>query len=138
MNYKVLIIEDEIETAKAVQEALSLYSIDSTIAENGLDGFEKFKSEKYDLILLDLKMPKMDGEATLKELRKINPYIDVIIYTNFDDYADIKMLTNIGIDGYIKKGSEANLKELVNFIREKLEPLNEKELERLLESGHPS
>ncbi len=137
MNYKILIIEDEKDTSSAVKEALALVSIDSVVAENGEEGLEKFKAEKFDLVLLDLKMPKMNGEEALKAIRKLNPYIDVIVYTNFKDFADIKSLTNIGIDGYINKGPEADLKELVSAIRERLEPMDNEALEKLLENGNP-
>jgi len=89
----------------------------------------------YDLILLDLKMPKLSGEDILKEIRKTRPYVFVIIYTNFSEFADIKALTNIGIDGYVNKGPDADLKELVNIIKEKLEPFSTEDLENIVEAA---
>ena len=61
----------------------------------------------------------------------------MIIYTNYTDFADIKRLTNIGIDGYINKGPEANLKELTNAILKKLAPYNEDVIAKLV-SNTPS
>lgn len=61
---------------------------------------------------LDLKMPKLSGQDVLKEIRKIRPYVLVIIYTNFSEFADIKALANIGIDGYVNKGPDADLENL--------------------------
>ena len=79
---KILIIEDELMTATTVKEALELNGINADIAEDGMKGLDLIKKNDYDLILLDLKMPKLSGEEVLKEIRKIRPYVFVIVYTN--------------------------------------------------------
>lgn len=129
---RVLIIEDEIVTAEAVKEALALDNISADIASDGKSGLEKFISNNYDLILLDLKMPGLSGDEVLSEIRKRDPFIDVIIYTNYRDFADIKKLTNIGIEGYINKGPKADLSELISVIKEKLAPLDDETISALL------
>lgn len=129
---KVLIIEDEIYTAKPVQEALALESIQADIATDGHSGLTKFAAGDYDLVLLDLKMPGMSGEEVLSAIRKEDPFVDVIIYTNYSEFEDIKKLTNIGIDGYINKGAGADLDALVVAIKNKLAPLNDNVVESLL------
>lgn len=129
---RVLIIEDENFTAQAVKDALALDDISADIASDGKDGLEKFTSNSYDLILLDLKMPGLSGDEVLSEIRKQDPFIDVIIYTNYTDFADIKKLSNIGIDGYINKGPKSDLSELVAVIKEKLAPLSEDTITTLL------
>lgn len=130
---QVLIIEDEIVTAEAVKEALALDNISADIASDGKSGLEKFISNNYDLILLDLKMPGLSGDEVLSEIRKRDPFIDVIIYTNYSDFADIKKLTNIGIEGYINKGPKADLSELISVIKEKLAPLDDETISALLQ-----
>ena len=129
---RVLIIEDEIVTAEAVKEALALDNISADIASDGKSGLEKFISNNYDLILLDLKMPGLSGDEVLSEIRKRDPFIDVIIYTNYRDFADIKKLTNIGIEGYINKGPKADLSELISVIKAKLAPLDDEIISALL------
>ena len=129
---RVLIIEDEIVTAEAVKEALALDNISADIASDGKSGLEKFISNNYDLILLDLKMPGLSGDEVLSEIRKHDPFIDVIIYTNYTDFADIKKLANIGIEGYINKGPKADLSELISAIKEKLAPLDDETISALL------
>ena len=129
---RVLIIEDETATAEAVKEALALDDISADIASDGESGLEKLKSNNYDLILLDLKMPGLSGDEVLSEIRKQDPFIDVIIYTNYTEFADIKKLANIGIDGYINKGPKADLAELISAIKEKLAPLNDETISALL------
>ena len=130
---RVLIIEDEIVTAEAVKEALALDNISADIASDGKSGLEKFISNNYDLILLDLKMPGLSGDEVLSEIRKRDPFIDVIIYTNYTDFADIKKLANIGIEGYINKGPKADLSELISVIKEKLAPLDDETISALLQ-----
>jgi DNA-binding response OmpR family regulator len=130
---KVLIIEDELSTARPVQEALKINGIDAEIAQNGLQGLEMLKQDNYDLVLLDLKMPGLSGEEVLKEIRKADPFIDVVIYTNYSEFSDLKKLTNIGIDGYINKGATADLKELVNTIKQKLAPLDSEIIAKMMQ-----
>ncbi|MCI9417410.1 MAG: response regulator [Eubacterium sp.] len=132
---KILIIEDELVTATAVKEALELNGMKAEIAEDGIKGVDLIKRNDYDLILLDLKMPKLSGEEVLKEIRKIRPYVFVIIYTNFSEFADVKALANIGIDGYVNKGPDSDLKELVNKIKGKLEPFSIDDLESIMKDA---
>ena len=132
---KILIIEDEKMTAQAVKGALELNGMSADIAEDGIKGIELVKKIEYDLILLDLKMPKLSGEDVLREIRKIRPYIMVMVYTNFSEFADIKSLVNIGIDGYVNKGSDADLKKLVNMIKEKLEPFSVEDMKTILSNA---
>lgn len=131
---RVLIIEDEINTAKPVQAALALESIEADIATNGKEGLFMFSAEEYDLVLLDLKMPEMSGEEVLTAIRKEDPFVDIIIYTNYTEFEDIKKLTNIGIDGYINKGASADLVALVEAIKRKLAPLSDDIIDSLLDS----
>ena len=130
---KVLIIEDELSTARPVQEALKINGIDAEIAQNGLQGLEMLKQDNYDLVLLDLKMPGLSGEEVLKEIRKADPFIDVVIYTNYSEFSDLKKLTNIGIDGYINKGATADLMELVDTIKQKLAPLDSEIIAKMMQ-----
>jgi len=130
---RVLIIEDERITAEKVKEALKLKNVEADIADNGAVGLEMFKDGDYDLVLLDLTMPELNGDKVLMGIRQFDPFVDVIVYTAGHIYDELKKLTNIGIDGYVNKGSEANLSELVNMIMGKLAPINEDDLEKLLQ-----
>lgn len=132
--YRVLIIEDELDTARPVKGALKLYDIDSDIADDGEMGLKLFKENKYDLILLDLKMPGMQGDEVLKEIRDSDPFIYVVVYTNFGEFADIKKLVNIGIDRYVNKGPSADLKELIKTIQGLLDPLSEEGIKTLIQN----
>ena len=130
---KILIIEDENLTAKSVKEALEINGMKANVAVDGIEGLELLRQEEYDLVLLDLKLPKLSGVEVLKEIRKVRPYIFVIVYTNFSIFADIKTLTNIGIDGYVNKGADANLQELVDMIKGKLEPFSVTDIKTIID-----
>lgn len=83
MKKKILVIDDE----KAVRNSFLLTFEDSPCtvetAESGMEGLEKIRKEDYDLIMLDLKMPQMDGVETLRQIRKHNPSVLVYIFTAF-------------------------------------------------------
>ena len=130
---RILIVEDERDTAEPVKEALELNGFQADIAEDGETGVEMFRRKEYDLVLLDLKLPKMDGEEVLRKIRAYRPYVYVIVYTCFSEFANIKTLTNIGIDGYVNKGPDADLKELIAMIKGKLKPFDQQGLRQLLD-----
>lgn len=120
----VLIIEDEPATAGPVKKSLEADGIQADVAGSGTAGLALFREKTYDLILLDLKLPELSGEEVLRAIRREDPFITVIVYTNYSDFADIKRLTNIGIDGYINKGPGADLDELIDVIEGKLAPID--------------
>lgn len=129
----ILIIEDEKDTAEPVKEALILNGFQADIAEDGEKGLKMIQDKEYDLVLLDLKLPKMNGEEVLRKIRDYRPYVYVIVYTCFSEFANIKALTNIGIDGYVNKGPDADLRELITMIKGKLNPFDKEGLKQLLD-----
>ena len=76
--YNILLVEDEKDTARCVKEAFELEDIAVDVAYDGREGLNKFHEKEYDLILLDLQMPLMTGEELLHEVRKENPYIEIV------------------------------------------------------------
>lgn len=131
--YKILLVEDNKETASLVKKGLELEEMIVDVAIDGEDGFEHFQKNDYDLVILDLEMPRMNGEELVVKIRNINPYIDIIVYTNSSQFADIKKLVNLGINGYVNKGSEADLRELLSIVKSKLEPIDEEEMKMLID-----
>ncbi|MDX1761323.1 MAG: response regulator, partial [Christiangramia sp.] len=72
---KILLIEDEASIRRVLNKILTEESKDYEVteAEDGLEGMEKVKNEDFDLILCDIKMPKMDGVEVLEAVKKIKP-----------------------------------------------------------------
>ena len=130
--YKILLVEDNRETAEFVRAALELEDMEVETACDGKVGWSMFQENSYDLVLLDLEMPRMNGEELLREIRRENPYIDIIVYTNYERCGDIKKLVNMGINGYVNKGPSADLQELIDMVKSKLEPMDEEDMTRLI------
>lgn len=102
---KILLIENEDFLRKLYSEFLAMSKYDVETAENGRDGFLKLETFIPDLILLDIKMPVMDGPEFLKILRKSLKLRDipVIILTGITDYIYIKECLELGAVDYVEK-----------------------------------
>ncbi|MCU0725057.1 MAG: response regulator transcription factor [Planctomycetes bacterium] len=101
---RVLIIEDEAPLARSVARALreeSSYAVD--IALNGEDGLHLALTEPYDLVLLDLQLPKLDGLRVLREVRARGSRIPVLILTARDLKSDVVSGLDLGADDYLTK-----------------------------------
>jgi DNA-binding response OmpR family regulator len=134
MEAHVLLVEDEQKTGEMLKLGLESEGIEVTWFKNGVDALSNFIKGKYDLVILDLKLPEMTGEEVLELLRKIDPYVEVMVYTNYQDPPVMKKLINLGIDGYVNKGSDADLWETVKKVKNKLDPFTEDEQEAILDS----
>jgi len=116
----ILIIEDDLAIANLYQLKLELHNNTVNVANNGLVGLTKTKEQDYDIILLDLRMPVMNGEEFLKKLRKNPDYRDipVIILTNISRDEAPKTLWHYGVSGYFVKAhnTPADLLKIVNKV----------------------
>ena len=135
MDNIVLVIEDEIKTGEMLKKALESVGIETDWATNGDDALKMIEKGKYDLIILDLKLPEISGDEVLEELRKTDPYVEVIVYTNYQEPPVMKKLINLGVEGYINKGPEADLWETVDAVKKKLDPFSEEEKDTILDSA---
>jgi len=135
MENIVLLIEDELKTGEMLKKALESVSIETDWATNGKDALKMIEKGKYDLIILDLKLPEISGDEVLEELRKIDPYVEVVVYTNYQEPPVMKKLINLGVEGYINKGPEADLWETVDAVKKKLDPFSEEEKNTVLDSA---
>jgi two-component system response regulator VanR len=136
---KILIIEDEAEIAEILTEFLCDYGFTVDTAADGIDGLDKIKQHKYDLILLDIMMPKIDGFATLELIRQISD-VPVIIITALEDEDNQMKGFDLKADDYITKPFSMNL--VIRRIqavlrRERREQQSEKNSEAaILKSGN--
>lgn len=77
----VLLVDDEQEFVEAVAKRLRKRNLEVTAVTNGTAAVEYVKTNDVDVVVLDVKMPGMDGIATLKEIKKIRPTLEVIMLT---------------------------------------------------------
>lgn len=121
MDKKILIIEDEPDIREAIAEAMTDAGCQVLTAENGQVGLATALQEHPDLILLDVRMPVMDGQETLKRLRQDSwgRDVKVVMLTAMDDTHNIATAYEGDIIDYIIKGHNS-LDEMVKKIREDL------------------
>ena len=72
VNKKILLVEDDLNFGAVLKDYLMLNDFDVVLAKNGMEGFEKFKKDNYDLCILDVMMPYKDGYTLAKEIREIS------------------------------------------------------------------
>lgn len=111
---KVLIIEDESRIREMLREYLENVDFQVAEAENGISGLEKFKEEPYNIILLDVMLPDIDGWSVCREIRR-NSDIPIIMLTARGEEYDKLFGFELGADDYITKPFSPN--ELVARMR---------------------
>lgn len=118
---KILIVEDESAIrrvlAKILLEESKDYEIDE--AEDGLEGIEKIKKEDYDLVLCDIKMPKLDGMELLTSAKKIKPETPIVMISGHGDLETAVNAMRLGAYDYISKPPDLN--RLLNTVRNALD-----------------
>lgn len=100
---RLLVIEDNIELANSMKIGLEKMNFKVDVSNTGEDGEEKANVNEYDVILLDLNLPDMDGIEVLKCLRKASIHTPVIIITARDKVAELALGLDTGADDYITK-----------------------------------
>ncbi len=118
---KILIIEDEAAIRRVLSKILSeendYYQVED--AEDGLQGLEKIKNNDYDLVLCDIKMPKMDGVEVLEAVKKIKPEIPMVMISGHGDMETAIQTMRLGAFDYISKPPDLN--RLLNTVRNALD-----------------
>jgi DNA-binding response OmpR family regulator len=119
---KILIIEDDRALQNALVEVLSNEGYETVSALDGEEGIQKVGTEKPDLILLDLILPKKDGYEVLAEIKKgPNENIPVLILTNLEEIDNVQKALDLGAKTFMVK-SDFSLKDIVEKIRQNLSP----------------
>ena len=118
---KILIIEDEEAIRRVLNKILSEENSSYEIfqANDGASGFEMIKQEDFDLVLCDIKMPKMDGIEVLKLIKKIKPDIPIVMISGHGDLETAVSTMRYGAYDYISKPPDLN--RLLNTVRNALD-----------------
>ena len=118
---KILIIEDEAAIRRVLKKIISeendSYQVEE--AEDGLVGIEKIKDNDYDLVLCDIKMPKMDGVEVLEKAKKIKPEVPIVMISGHGDLDTAVNTMRLGAFDYISKPPDLN--RLLNTVRNALD-----------------
>ena len=129
-NKKILLVEDDINFGNILKEYLGLNDYDITLAKNGIEGFEKFKKENFDLCILDVMMPYKDGFTLAKEIREENNLVPIFFLTAKNLKEDVLKGFKVGADDYMTKPFDsdvllAKIKAILNRKNIIVEPVDD-------------
>lgn len=120
---RVLLVDDEIELVSALQERMELRDIDADYVLSGPEALKRVKMKAYDIAVVDVTMPEMNGLEVLENLKKIQPDIQVILLTGRATLEDSKAGLAKGAFDYLIK--PVKLSRLIKLMNDALEPKNE-------------
>jgi len=115
MKAKILFVEDESDLSLIVCDTLRQQGYDVIEAFDGIEGLTKYKTERADLIIADVMMPRLDGFAMAREIRRISVNVPIIFLTAKSTIDDVEEGFDIGANDYLKKPFE--LRELIIRVR---------------------
>jgi DNA-binding response OmpR family regulator len=113
--YKLLLVEDDKNLGKVVRDYLKLNKFDVVLAEDGEQGYEQFKEGGFDICILDVMLPKMDGFSLARMIRKLDHEVPIIFLTAKTLDEDKLEGFQTGADDYVTK--PFNIEELVLRIK---------------------
>jgi two-component system response regulator CpxR len=114
---RVLLVDDEEEFVKALAERLVLRGYDVGLAFNGEQALGKLQDQTYDLMVLDLKMPGMDGMEVLRRVSKHHPRVAVVMLTGHGSEKDRDEALRLNAYAYLQK--PVQIDQLVRLIKER-------------------
>jgi len=128
-NFKVLVVDDEKDFLEMTVKRMKKRNIECEGVESGEEAISKIQHEKFDVVLLDVKMPGMDGVETLREIKRIRPLTEVVMLTG---HASVEsgvegmklgafdyLMKPIELDSLLEKLSDAYEKKVIH--EEKIE-----------------
>ncbi len=106
MRTRVLMVDDEKEFVEPLAERLGMRDYDVTTSFSGEEAIEKIKAARFDVVVLDVSMPGMDGIDTLREIKRLRPIVEVILLTGHATVDSAIHGLKLGAYDYLKKPCE--------------------------------
>lgn len=100
---RVLVVDDEASIRELLTRTLALTEYDVEAVADGRSGLDRLRLGPYDLLIADLRMPGMDGLTLIREARRLQPGLRVIIITGYSSEASAIEAVNLGVVGYLVK-----------------------------------
>jgi DNA-binding NtrC family response regulator len=119
MPKKILVVDDDESILKVFEYGLQDAGYVTITVPNGFDAIEKVKKERYDLVFLDVRMPRLNGVETFKMLKKIDPQIMAVMMTGYRVDALLKEAFEMGAHACIYKPFE--MEEILSIIQKILQ-----------------
>ncbi len=114
---RILVVDDEIETCNLLSEFLNRKNYNVSVATDGEEAISKVAALKPHVVLLDIRMPRMDGIEVLRRIKQLDDRIDVVMITAVNDEEMGKMAMRLGAFDYITKPLSLNYLEAVVLVR---------------------
>lgn len=113
---KILIVEDEPMSVMVMEKILKPYEFDLVIAVNGIDAIKKFKSDRIDLVIMDLYMPEMDGFEASRKIKAISKDTPIIVISTAA-IGEEELRRDTGIDYLLSKPLNVNkFKDFIHML----------------------
>jgi excisionase family DNA binding protein len=100
---RILVVDDEASIRELLSKTLALAEYDVDTAQDGRAAVERLRLGHYDLLIADLKMPGLDGLSLIREAKRLNVELPVIIITGFSTESSAIEAVNLGVAGYLTK-----------------------------------
>ena len=100
---RVLVVDDEASIRDLLSQTLALADYEVDVAADGSEALDRMKTQAYNLLVTDLRMPGLDGMSVINEARRMNSRLPVIVITGFSTEAAAIDAANIGVSGYLTK-----------------------------------
>lgn len=119
-NSTILIVDDEIDLAQSLARLLSEELYDTKLAHDGEEALVYLQDNRFDIVLLDLNLPKISGYEVLKHIKANIPATKVIVLTGYADLGNVVAVKNLGADDVIEKPYElGEVFDAINFVMKK-------------------
>lgn len=129
MPSKVLLVDDEREFVQTLSERLLMRDMGSAVAYDGESALQLIKEDEPDVMILDLRMPGIDGIEVLRRVKQNNPKVEVIILTGHGSDADRDICMELGAYAYLQKPVDIDeLSRTIKSANEKI--LQERSMEK--------
>ncbi len=115
MAEEILLVEDEKDLAMIVADTLSARGYKVSVASDGVEGLDKFRTHTPDMVIADVMMPRLDGFGMARKIREISPDVPVLFLTAKSGIDDVERGFEVGANDYLRKPFE--LRELIVRIK---------------------
>jgi len=125
---KVLVADDEVNIRNGLRKAVPWDTMDMLVvgmAKEGLEALEKIKEHQPDIVIVDIRMPNLDGISLIRKVREMKYETQFIILSGYDDFTYAQQAINYGVKAYLLKPLKMN--ELIRALKECLKEITEKQ-----------
>jgi len=126
---RLLIVDDDEHILRNLEKILRLEGYETDTARTGLEAIKKTKRNFYNLVLLDIKLPDMEGTELLKKIHETSPRMIKIMITGYPNLENAIKSLNFGADAYLVK--PVSVEELLDVVKRKLD--EQKSMEKMTE-----